>query len=658
MPSLRRLLGRGAARVSRQAGMGTAAAEDKIVIPARIHRSPTDILKALAGTVGRDTTGPHYKYHDDPYLTPCSNLTKRSYALSKESGRKAARWIRDQHPQLFTHRPEEPFVEGFYPKTEYSEDGKGGGGEVSGDTLTHLVGRGQVSDAITVYHLCGKKGVELSEDVLQGLLEMLCFYNCEEPLDSTWVEERWFRQATPTVRKTWKDQGLAEEVFAALPNKGSPAYCALIRGMAQYYQVDRAWQLYQECCEKGIAVDTATYNALIRVASLLRDAADLRWQLVKELLSAMADSGTRPDLGTLNATLEALTQVVAWRQARDLSLQVMSEFQQQGVQPSLATFYYLLTIHCRERGPLSHILLDILDHIEGRSFTIQHPMDTHFFVTAMNAARTHLESLEAARRVNALLRHGDNHLLIGDSYKESVYYRHYFVLSCNALPFDKFMEVYSELVPHVYTPEPGVMQEVLQAVRVSGCLHHLPQLWSDLILFDLALREKLMALTLSALTLHQPDPAEGEDGLTSRLVTVAKDMWTRVQEQAPERRNRTMWTGQMLGELLEVLVRCGDYTTAKEVLGEAANAPETILGFLPAQPLTMLLSAAIEKGDAGAAVSVVLYGQDAGHQETGQMAIQVRASLQLTPQQRAQITSLLGHDIPLPPPADPPRDIN
>ncbi|KAG0712519.1 Protein PTCD3, mitochondrial [Chionoecetes opilio] len=92
--------------------MGTAATQDTIDVPRRIQRSHTDILKALASTVGVDTTGPHYKYSDDPYLAPHSNLTKRSYALSKEAGRKAARWVREEHPKLFSHRPEDPFVQG------------------------------------------------------------------------------------------------------------------------------------------------------------------------------------------------------------------------------------------------------------------------------------------------------------------------------------------------------------------------------------------------------------------------------------------------------------------------------------------------------------------------------------------------------------------
>lgn len=76
-------------------------AGEHIEIPNRIERSPTDLLQALASTVGRDPTGPHYKYHDDPYLIPMSNVAKRTYALSKEAGRKAANWIKEEHRELF-----------------------------------------------------------------------------------------------------------------------------------------------------------------------------------------------------------------------------------------------------------------------------------------------------------------------------------------------------------------------------------------------------------------------------------------------------------------------------------------------------------------------------------------------------------------------------
>jgi len=65
--------------------------------------------------------------------------------------------------------------------------------------------------------------------------------------------------------------------------------------------------------------------------------------------------------------------------------------------------------------------VDILNEIEGKSFTIHDPKDTFFFVTAMDLCRNHLQDLDLANKVNKLLHVGNNYDLIGDSYKESVY---------------------------------------------------------------------------------------------------------------------------------------------------------------------------------------------------------------------------------------------
>lgn len=85
--------------------LSTLPGNEKIEVSNRIKRSPTDILKALSQTVGFDPTAPHYKYHDDPFLVPMSNVAKRAYALSQESGRKSAKWIRQENSELFQVRP-------------------------------------------------------------------------------------------------------------------------------------------------------------------------------------------------------------------------------------------------------------------------------------------------------------------------------------------------------------------------------------------------------------------------------------------------------------------------------------------------------------------------------------------------------------------------
>lgn len=66
--------------------------------------------QALASTLNIDHTATHYKYHDDPYLIPSSNVGKRTFALAKESGRKAAQWIMKEHPELFNASAADPAI--------------------------------------------------------------------------------------------------------------------------------------------------------------------------------------------------------------------------------------------------------------------------------------------------------------------------------------------------------------------------------------------------------------------------------------------------------------------------------------------------------------------------------------------------------------------
>jgi len=73
----------------------------------------------LESTVSRDYTAPHYKFHDDPYLMPLSKMHNRSYALAKESGRKTAMWVRQEHRDLFQHKIAEPEIKVIILSTLY-----------------------------------------------------------------------------------------------------------------------------------------------------------------------------------------------------------------------------------------------------------------------------------------------------------------------------------------------------------------------------------------------------------------------------------------------------------------------------------------------------------------------------------------------------------
>lgn len=176
--------------------------DEKIEIPKRIPRGPTDILRALESTVGRDPTAAHYKYHDDPYLIPFSSNGKRIFAMSQEAGRKAAHWIRREHADLFQHKEADPMIEAFVPPMIYTENS-----EVAVTDLQKLINTAQVSDAVLVYKLLKQKGNDVTPELEQGILELVCYQNCEDGPSGEFIEEKWFKQASKgkeKLRKTWK----------------------------------------------------------------------------------------------------------------------------------------------------------------------------------------------------------------------------------------------------------------------------------------------------------------------------------------------------------------------------------------------------------------------------------------------------------------------
>lgn len=176
--------------------------EEKIEIPKRIPRGPTDILRALESTISRDPTAAHFKYHDDPFLIPVSNVAKRSYALAQEAGRKAAMWVRAEHSDLFQHMEMDPAIEAFIPKVVYNENSN-----VTIEDLKNTIKKELVSDSILVYKLLVGKKVEISAEDRQDLLELVCFYNEKDALNEELIEERWFRQVEKgreRQRKSWQ----------------------------------------------------------------------------------------------------------------------------------------------------------------------------------------------------------------------------------------------------------------------------------------------------------------------------------------------------------------------------------------------------------------------------------------------------------------------
>ncbi|XP_023243642.1 protein PTCD3 homolog, mitochondrial-like, partial [Centruroides sculpturatus] len=484
------------------------AVSDDIIIPERIERGPTDILKALASTVGRDYTAPHYKYHDDPFLIPVSNVSKRTYALAKESGKKAARFFLEKYPDSFENNPAQPVIEAFIAPEKITEDT-----EVTEIMLINCIKQYEVNNSITIYNNLKTKGIEISQESEQLLLELLCFFNGQEPPPEEYLESQWLqRKGDSETRRLWRQDNLAEQIFNDMKEKDAKAYCAFIQGLCKC-------KIYFE----------------------------------QQLLFEMAKEGLMPNLCTMNAVLDVISRFGRIQNAKSLSLEVLTEMKHLNIVPSLGTWYYMLTIFCKEKGPPSPILYEIMEYIEGKEFEICHPKDVYFFVTAMDVCCYHLVDKELAYRVHDLLQHGNNYILIGDAYKESIFYRLFFQLLCHTENIDILFENYNKYVPNIYTPEPSVMEELINAVNLGGEFHYLPQLWSDIITFNHADRERIVQSILSVMACTKQN-----EELQKQFIIIAWDIKERIDSQDESRVNRIYWTGLMLDNIIEICLNGND----------------------------------------------------------------------------------------------------
>lgn len=616
---------------------------DGISPPPRIPRGPTDILQALAATVGNDPTAAHYKYHDDPYLTPLSNYRKRAYALSAEAGRKAAVWIRDEHAEWFTtrvwdpplkivtpHFNADPKIPAYAPKPIYNDESK-----VTIEDLKHTINNGLVEDSIKVYQLLG--GSEnISEELKLSLLQLLCFYNEKEPESLEWTEERWFAAVNKEKHSvTWKLGGLSEQIFNSLEPKTPDAYCSIIQGMAKYYQAERAHQLEQEASEKGITLSTSTYNMILASIGFLYEGTALRVEQLESKLRHMVDQGVSPNSGTLTACLKSLSAWGSSRILQDKALQLIADFKSMGIQPGLAAYHYVLCIFCKERGPRVDILTSILRDLESRpSLKAEHPTDTQFFITAMAICNNHLEDMTLAEKVHSILMKGDNYKLVGDAYKESIYYRHLVTVACKRAPLEKTLQLLDELVPNVYVPEPSVMEKIIDTLEVGGVGDRLAQAWSQLVVFGLARRTSLVEKVLSAMcNCYQFQDAEVKQKMRAAALDVLK--YVKESEEELEFKDiRSPPNRLSASALCNVIDLCSSdaegsdecWSMIKDALqrlhsGEATGAPTT-----PGTLATVATRAA-SVGQNSVASAAVAYLAEYGFEEASTASVEVLSTI-------------------------------
>ncbi|XP_076435357.1 small ribosomal subunit protein mS39-like [Babylonia areolata] len=612
--------------------------KEEIVIPRKKKRDALSVLRALASTVTRDPNAPHYKYMDDPYLIPTSSLAKKSHALSKESGRKAARYILENYSQWFNENNAEPSVDAFMPpKLAYTHT------EPTEAALLERIEKRCVKDAIAVYKKMNQNQQTLSQDACRQFLELLCVYNSQDPPVTLMPEESFFHKDfggnnTRRPGKTWKDDDMAERVYDQLEEKSSEDHLNLIRGMARYLQTDKAFAMYDMMMEKKLPVDRLTFNELIRAATFHQDTYDTKWKQVESLLVDMQLSGVEPDLTTFNNVLFSLARIPLYQRAPSLTLQTLKEMRNLGMEPSLASWKHALTVFYPNENSESNMLYKVMDYLEGKELVLQDPDDLEFFLNAMKRCCQNLHDVDLALRIDRLLNTGDNVLLLGDSRAENMYYSFFLRVVCTFETLDTIMEVYQRVTPHLWTPNFSILEEVLKAVELQDGYTYLPLLWTDLMIFEFLRNATLVEQLLQLMARQKQEPS-----LQSQYQHIARQLLERWKEEQEEGRQPSLSTGAMMGHLITIAENSDDHNLAWSVFESYSSKRNTFSGLPGDQAMKTLVSGCLASGELEQAVSVVrAMGslEMAGTGEAAQLILDSKKVVELSSAQRDMLANI------------------
>ncbi|OXB54266.1 hypothetical protein ASZ78_012703 [Callipepla squamata] len=319
--------------------------------------------------------------------TLASTVKRRLYALAKESGRNAAKYIIKEFPHFFDKILVEPNIPCFMPEicTPQIEG-------VSEEALKERVNLRMVKDSVDMFDQLLQAGTPVSLETTNSLLDLLCFYGDGESTQEKESEEKEGleelevnaseqetpkgqpqRRAHPSASR-WRENNNAERIFKIMPERNSHSYCTMIRGMVKHGAAAKAYDMYTELLNDRHRADVHTFNALITAVPFLKDRFMERWELIKMFLNHMVQQEVQPNVRTFNAVLKVLRRCGGV--GRSMAVPVIKEMEALEIEPSLATYDHLLSIFYRTVGHTpSGIISEVLDDVEGRSFAPQDPDD-------------------------------------------------------------------------------------------------------------------------------------------------------------------------------------------------------------------------------------------------------------------------------------------
>lgn len=608
---------------------------EEIVIPKKKTWSKEAVLQALASTVNRDPTASDYRFQDDPYLTPKTSLEFKLFSLSQESGRNAAKYFINKYPNYFQKDYAHPHIPCLMPETLEAQIE-----EASEAALAERVQLRKVKAAVDLYDQLLQAGTPVSLDLTNELLELICFYGDRDPAQENVLEQRTDEtedvQDEPQAKKgrgekaSWKENNNAERIFALLSEPDTRSYSALIRGMVKYGAYSRAFSTYTDLLNARLTADVHIFNALIAAAPEVQEKYNEKWELIVDLLKQMAEQKVKPNLLTFNGVLKALRRCGALGKSQ--AFPVMSEMKALNIDPSLASYGHVLNIFYKTGVPVQgqkDILQEVMYEVSGKSFTPQDPDDAQFFITAMRICLD-TKDIVQAYRVHELLGVAENWRLMGNDFKQNIYYARFFSLLCLMEDVDVVMKWYRDLIPSVYYPSSNVMTDLLQALDTDSRLDLIPQIWKDIKALGHANRQKLVEdlLALMARDTHSP---QVQDSLAACALDIRSTYSTGDRGKV-----LMSWTAGSLSDVITVLLNAHRTPDAWETL----KLFKTHNRVPSAELLNRFLTCVKESGDVDQALELVKISAGFCLPDTHTLIQRIQQEFELSQQHKSILSDL------------------
>lgn len=551
---------------------------------------------------------------------------------------------------IFQGKDAQPVIDAFIPKPIYTDESI-----VDLKCLEEAIDSLNVSDAMLIYRLLTAKKAAVPNDLKQHLLELVCFYNHNDPTPFDLFEERSMNEVNKRSRDakpdTWSDNCFADQLFQSMETKTSAAYNTMIRALYKYNNRDKAEELYNEASQAGIEIDLTTYNAFIQNINKPGVTAEMRWTQIRNILTELNNKQMKPNVHTLNAILATIKTGGNINSIQDYTIQTLAEFNALNIEPSLKTYAHLLDIFHGKQSPPSNVIYQIIERIEKHpNLVAQCVDDLTFFYKAMVVCRYRVKNSAAlARRIDNIVTYSDNIKLLGDAQQEQHYYRYFLSTILHNESFPDFIRTYDQLVPETYSLEPSVVDDIFSTINITGAIQYIPKFWTDMVISGISRRSQINDTLLTLMTSNQPvDDVKEHENLVEQFADIAWNIYqNEVNEQFARARKEELIPATRLANIIILLLRAKRHNDARVIISSCLEQQKEkrIIGCLTDESITAFIDSCIVNMEPRIAIQCVAYSVEHGIGDAIQYGRKIIQSFTLEPFEIKRITDLVGQDV-------------